>query len=579
MSAGSRAARWAWVTAGYLGLATAITWPLVTRLSSAIAGDLGDPLFVAWVMAWVDDHLIQMLRGVPGAWDAMWQAPIFAPAPHALTFSEHFIGQAVQALPVAWLGGNPVAAYNVIYVLTLVLTGVFTHGLALRLTGSRQAAVAAGVLATYNDYRVAWSLGHLHTLSIHWWVAALWAIDVWVETGRARALAAAAAALVLLHLSSSYLMAYCAPLTIGFALWALARHDRWRDAGRWAGLGAAAGASIAAVVPILGRYLATQSALAAGSSAEIAIANSATFAAYAGEARWLAPLAGLAVLGALAPPGPAGPAAGPGAGPAVTPRLLSRRQRVGLLGLAGLAFVFAMGPEVRAGHVVVAGPYEWLRSTIPGYAGLRVPHRFAAPGVTLLALLAGAGAAWVTRRRAGWVAAAAGIALATGSAILRPFPLNAALDAAPLVTPPAPPFEPAALPAIYRHLRTIPADSVVVEFPFGSTPYEVRFTYFTRAHQRRLVNGYSGLLPAGYLAARAALRDPLAAPDRAAAAMGGATHAIVHAGAWPDDTGARLARWLERGGARLLARADGAALYDLRAAGAARAVPASPPVY
>lgn len=238
MSAGSRAARWAGVTAGYAGVTALLTWPLVGRLSTGIAGDLGDPVFVAWVMAWVDDHLVALLRGVPGAWEAMWQAPIFAPAPDALTFSEHFLGQALQALPVTWLGGDAVLAYNLVFLTTLVLTGVFTHGLAQRLTGSLLAATVAGFLATFNDYRIAWSVSHLHTLSIHWWVAALWAIDVWVETGRRRALAAATAMLVMLHLSSNYLMAYCAPLTAGFGVWALARHGRLRDVRRWWGLAA-----------------------------------------------------------------------------------------------------------------------------------------------------------------------------------------------------------------------------------------------------------------------------------------------------------------------------------------------------
>lgn len=559
MSAGSRAARWAGVTAGYAGVTALLTWPLVRRLSTGIAGDLGDPVFVAWVMAWVDDHLAALLRGVPGAWEAMWQAPIFAPAPDALTFSEHFIGQALQALPVAWLGGDAVLAYNLVFLTTLVLTGVFTHGLAQRLTGSLLAAAAAGFLATFNDYRIAWSVSHLHTLSIHWWVAALWAIDVWVETGRRRALAAATAMLVMLHLSSNYLMAYCAPLTIGFGVWALARHGRLRDVRRWWGLAAAGLAATVAVLPILVRYLATASGLTAAATAGIAAANSATFQAYGREAGWLVPLLALASAGAVAPASiiPAQPAH-----PTMGPRWV----RLTLLGLAATAFVLAMGPLIRIDGVPITGPYAWLASTIPGYAGLRVPHRFVAPGATLLALLAGAGALWASRRPAGWVAMAATVGLAARTVLTHPFPVSATLDAAPLVTPAADLSDRSPEAAFYRHLRTLPTDAVVVEFPFGHTVYELRYTYLTRVHGRRIANGYSGLLPARYLASRDALRDPPVDPESAWAAMAGATHAIVHTGAWHDDTGHRIRGWLEAAGARPLVGITGDWLYDLRGA-------------
>ena len=119
-------------------------------------------------------------------------------------------------------------------------------------------------------------------------------------------------------------------------------------------------------------------------------------------------------------------------------------------------------------------------------------------------------------------------------------------------------------PAIYRFVRTLPQEAVLAEFPFGDLGYEIRFTYFTLAYGRRTLNGYSGVLPPSYLARAAVLRTPLAAGDASWAALAPATHVIVHTAVWHDDTGSRIRAWLESRGARPIAHADGAWLYELR---------------
>ena len=72
-------ARGSGIVFGYALLSAWITWPLVTRAGTSLAGDFGDPVFVSWVMAWVADHLTALMGADLGAWGAMWNAPIFAP--------------------------------------------------------------------------------------------------------------------------------------------------------------------------------------------------------------------------------------------------------------------------------------------------------------------------------------------------------------------------------------------------------------------------------------------------------------------------------------------------------------------
>jgi hypothetical protein len=88
--------------------------------------------------------------------------------------------------------------------------------------------------------------------------------------------------------------------------------------------------------------------------------------------------------------------------------------------------------------------------------------------------------------------------------------------------------------------------------------------YFSSAHGKRMLAGYSGVFPDSYLARARVLREPLANADEAWKAVGGATYAIVHADAWPNDTGERITRWLEDHGAREAGHFGGARVFELR---------------
>jgi len=542
--------RVAGLVAGYACVSVVMTWPLAARATTSIAGDYGDPVFVAWVMAWVSTHLTRLAGGDLSAWAAMWSPPIFAPEPGALTFSDHFLAQAVLGLPAWWLSGNAVLTYNLVFLGTMILTALAAHGLTRRLSGSDVAGLAAALLCTFNDYRTYWALGHLQVLSLQWWLFGLWALDVFVDTRSRRALAGATVSFIALHLSSSYLMAYCAPFTAVFALWSLWRHGRLAERRAWAGAIGAGLVSVGVVLPIVAKYLATRAALGFVRRDAELIGGSASPEAYAAALPWLLPLVLLGITGAAAPD---------------RRGLAGRRARVVLLTLAAAAFVLALGPIVSVGGQQLTGPYQWLRTLVPGYDGLRVPHRFVAIAATWLAVLGGIGVAWLSRRRLGLVAATVAVGLVTRTAWQPPFPLDAVLASAPLAAPPAYLRPTATLPRIYQHVTTTPREAVFAELPFGDIGYEIRYTFFTAGHERRILNGYSGVLPPSYERRKSALVAPLADPDAAWAALSPATHVVVHTTAYTDDSGQRLCEWLDGRGARRLAAADGAVLFALPA--------------
>lgn len=538
------------VALGYVAVTAVVSWPLVTQLTTSLAGDYGDSAFITWVIGWVAPHLLRLLQGDASAWAAMWQAPIFAPEPDTLAYSEHFIGPALQALPVLWLTHNPLLAHNLLHLSAFVLTALATHLLTWRVTGSHVGGAAAALTYSFSHYRLYWSLSHLQTLSVHWWILALLALDAFAATGSVLALTGVTAAMVLLSLSSTYLMAYSALFTPLVAVWVLARHGRLTDVRRWLGLAAAGLATLACVWPVVRRYLAMRDTLGVTRSLSEMTGNSVTLAGYVGELPWFGAILALAAIALVIRPRD-------GAGE------LSRPAKLGLLALALLALVLSLGPVVAVGARTIAGPYQLLFTYVPGFQGLRAPQRFAVIGLLFLSVLAGIGAAWLARWRTGVLAVALLTLVATRTAWTQPYLIDGLVTSADL--PPPPPYlRPAATaPAIYRFAATLPRDAVLAELPFGDMAYEIRYTFFTLAHGRRILNGYSGVQPPSYVGRTLVLREPLADPDATWRALAPATHVVVHSGGWHDDTGDRLRAWLESRDARVVANAEGAWLYEL----------------
>lgn len=538
------------VTAAYLAVTVVTSWPLVTRLTTSLAGDYGDSAFIAWVIGWVAPHLTALLQGDTSAWAALWQAPIFAPEPGTLAYSEHFLAQTAQVLPVLWLTHNPLLAYNLLHLAAFVLTATAVHLLTRRLTGSHVGAAAAALTYAFSHYRLEWSLAHLQTLSVYWWIFALLALDVFAATGSRRALTAVVGCLVMLNLSSAYLMAFSALFTPCMAVWALARHGRLRDGQRWAGLVAAAGVTAACAWPFVRPYLAMRDALQVTRTLGELVGNSVTLAGYAGELPWLGAILALAAIGVTVAPAPGG-------------RDLTRPAKPALLALALAAVVLSLGPQVAVGGRTLTGPYSLLFAYVPGFQGLRVAHRFAVIGLLFLSLLAGAGAAWLARWRLGVVAVVLLTLVATRTAWTRPYPIDRPIPSQTLAPEPDYLRPGTATPRIYRFARTLSPGATLVELPFGDIGYEIRYTFFTLSHGHRILNGYSGVLPPSYLTRLPVLREPLANLDATWRALTPATHVVVHGNGWRDDTGERLRAWLEGRGARVVAAADGAWIYEL----------------
>lgn len=167
-----RTSGWAPSALVYTAVTVILGRDVLARLGTTIANDPGDPLLTAAILHW---NAYQ----VPYT-DAWWQFPIFHPTRDTLTFSEHLLGLGVIATPLAWISGNPLAAYNLTLLLTFPLCGLAMYALVHHLTRSPAAAFLAGLAYAFAPFRIS-NLPHIQMLASFWAPLALLGLHRFVD--------------------------------------------------------------------------------------------------------------------------------------------------------------------------------------------------------------------------------------------------------------------------------------------------------------------------------------------------------------------------------------------------------------
>jgi len=197
-------------------LATVTTYPLIRGLTTHLAGDLGDPLLVTWILGWDADRIRHGLTGV-------WDAPNFFPYRHTLLYSEHFLGVALFTAPLQWVTRNPVLVYNLAFLASFVITGCGMYVLARWLTGRRGGAFIAAIAFAFNPLRAS-HVSHLQLLVIGWLPLSVWALHRYSRTRRLRDLLLSTLFYLLQTLTTGY-FAYFALLPLSI----VGVYELWRS--------------------------------------------------------------------------------------------------------------------------------------------------------------------------------------------------------------------------------------------------------------------------------------------------------------------------------------------------------------
>jgi len=285
------------VTALYVLAAVLFTWPVAAVIDSQLAADMGDPLFVSWVLLWTGGQVLAFLSGDTSALGQYWHGNIFYPERLTLAYSEHLAPQMLQALPILATTDNVVLAYNLVFLTTFVLSGLGMFLFVRSLTGSPTAAFIAGLAFAFAPYRVA-QMSHVQVMSAQWMPFVLYAYRRYFETGRRTPLVWGNVAFVTQNLSCGYYLLFFAPLVGLYVLWEMAARKRLGDWRLWRTWVLSATMVLLLTLPFLTPYMAVREGGQVGvrDAGEIALFSADTHAfvtAHSASRVWAERLPGL----------------------------------------------------------------------------------------------------------------------------------------------------------------------------------------------------------------------------------------------------------------------------------------------
>ena len=489
----------------YGALTAVFTYPLVLNLDRVNGS--GDPAVMVWSMAWISHALTTEPATLYGA-------NILHPTPDALAHTDLLLTSALLAAPFFLLTGNALLGFNVVMLLTYVLSGYATFLLVRRLLAGRpywaHAALFAGAIYAFCPYRLA-HVAQLNTMTTYWLPLILLFMHRYLEDGRrGRDLVLVALFFSLNAASGLYYGAFAALMAaLFFVFWSLINREAPKTRDLFYGV-PVFGVAAALLAALLWPYLARSAD--AGHAWDIA---NVVYYSFEPAALLTSPPQSLLLgwtpeaFGITAENGkPAyelmlypGLAASLLASYAVLRRFASRTEA--LYAALGISFfALSWGPLATWGDSVVSLPYRLFYDYVPGFASLRVPARMWAVVMLCVAILAALGLR----------AALEGLGGRRALAALAAVSLVAALEFAPALpldryADPGPPTPEPAYAYLAEHAGE---DDVVVEVPFASPADPFRETprmYRSTRGFWQLVNGFASYMPKEYWERRGVLNS------------------------------------------------------------------------
>jgi hypothetical protein len=474
--------RWLRALVLFAGLTLAGTWPMATQLRIVTPGDSA---FFAWAVGWGVHALKTDPLSLP-------HANIFHPARYALGMDESILGTTVLALPLAPFTDDAVFLFNVVRLLTYVLSAFTAYLLARELGIGEAASLAAGSLFAFSPMRGE-LVGHLSALGTQWLALVLLFLVRFARAGRVRDGCLAGLFYALAGWACGYHgvlgLAVLPPAAL-VLLWG--RPERL--------LRALPGALVAGLglFPLYVLHRGAFEPYAFVRGREETILYSASLESFLAAGPWNRLYGDLTAEFRSAGEGNLFPGL-------VVPFLIlwrasvlkrrgerPARETLALVVLGLGAVVVALGPEVRLlGRSLFTGPYGYLRELVPVFQNIRVTARVSAYLALALALLAGRA---LDRLRSRPRLAVLLFAAAMSETVFAPVPYA---EWAQVVDTRKP------LPEVYAWLRDQPGELAIVELPmtpddgyFRRPAYdESIYMVWSTWHWKRLVNGYAGLDP------------------------------------------------------------------------------------
>ncbi len=209
---------------GYVCIAVAFSWPLVPNIATHLTGDPGGDTGVYVWNQWVFQHGAVVEHRNP-----LTTEHIFSLSARPVDLTQHNYTVFLDALALPLMSRlGPVATFNVVYLIAVVLTAWMTFVLARRVTeGATVEAWLAGFAFAWGPVLVARSTGHVSLVAAAPLAAFLWCLHRIDRSERARDAILAGLAVAWAAFCDPYYAVYCALIATIYAVSRVVRLD-WR---------------------------------------------------------------------------------------------------------------------------------------------------------------------------------------------------------------------------------------------------------------------------------------------------------------------------------------------------------------
>ena len=480
-----------WVAAAVYGVAAvALTFPLAFSLTTKLGAlqDTGDPYLNLWILGWgLRAWTIDPASVLSGR---VFDANIFFPAEATLTYSDHFLLQALALSPLYALTRDPVLCYNVLLIDSIALSGLAMHVFTRAVTGSVAGAYVAGLAWACWPYRTAHLL-HIQLQASYFMPLALLCLHRFMARRRWRDALALAGLTALQIVASVYYGVMTVIVLVVASLGLAIATGQWRARRMWTRLVVSGAATFVLTLPVLLPYVRSQEAEGFGRTLFEAATHSASWQAYS----QVPPVNLMYGRTGLLDPRP--PRAGARDRTHVEHQLfpgfvlmalaafgLVRHRRDGRAVVITAAALLVVGLGLSWGPEGARGLYAALHDNVYGFQAIRAPGRFAVIAMLGLATLAAVG----MRSFVDVSASPKGLAFTLAiTALMCLEYLNGPL---PLANRPPLRTE------VGQWLAREPGPGAVVHVPLAIDIENTTYMVQSLEHGRPIVNGYSGQRPA-----------------------------------------------------------------------------------
>lgn len=486
----------------YIFLTIVLTFPLILHMNDWL--NAGDSSLNTWILAWgVHSLTTDPLN--------LFNANMFYPfTQNTLAFSEHLFADVLIAFPVILITHNPVLAYNLILILSFILSGYGMFLLIDYYIKDKYSAFIVGIIFAFCTIRFA-HFGHLQLLTVQWIPFALLYLDKFLHGGRYKDLTLLYVFYVLQVLSSWYL-AFYTTIVIGayiFSIFILNKeiYGNLSQRSYQLKLILALTCSAATVAPFAIPYF----QVAQEYGFERSLAEVSSFSADVGD--YFLTMIGNLIYGSISTPIQLNRNfCEHSLFPGITAIILAlygifcfkkfkinNQNKVGMFFLGGekrdififiliLSFILSLGyPLHFFGHIInIDLPYKFFWEFLPGFKSMRVPSRFGIIFMLSLSVLAGYGLNRLIKFRSHKFVIAVIIMLFI---LVENLYIPVAFETTPVGQE---------IPDVYKWLGNDTNKFAIVEIPIGNLWYDSRYSYFSTYHWKSLVNGYSGFSPDYY---------------------------------------------------------------------------------